>query len=199
MRVLREDEGIMEYKEMGYFRSFRDVCRVVNSSLDVDEVLNLITENIVKALNVKSCAIRLLDRRRQTLEVSASHGLSQAYLKKGPLDADKSIAETLGGKSILIYDTAKDSRLQYPEEAKREGIASILSVPLSVKGHVIGVLRIYTSEPRNFSEDENEFISGLAEMGGIAIDNARMHGELKTDHERLVHDVHEWFEFGRTG
>jgi signal transduction protein with GAF and PtsI domain len=199
LRVLREDEGIMEYKEMGYFRSFRDVCRVVNSSLDVDEVLNLITENIVKALNVKSCAIRLLDRRRQTLEVSASHGLSQAYLKKGPLDADKSIAETLGGKSILIYDTAKDRRLQYPEEAKREGIGSILSVPLSVKGHVIGVLRIYTSEPRNFSEDENEFISGLAEMGGIAIDNARMHGELKTDHERLVHDVHEWFEFGRTG
>jgi signal transduction protein with GAF and PtsI domain len=199
LRVLREDGGIMEYKEMGYFRSFRDVCRVVNSSLDVDEVLNLITENIVKALNVKSCAIRLLDRRRQTLEVSASHGLSHAYLIKGPLDADRSIAETLGGKSILIYDTAKDSRLQYPEEAKREGIASILSVPLSVKGHVIGVLRIYTSEPRNFSEDENEFISGLAEMGGIAIDNARMHGELKTDHERLVHDVHEWFEFGRTG
>ena len=81
--------GNIEYKEMGYFRLFRDVCRVISSSLDVDEVLNLITENIVKALNVKGCAILLLDRRQQTLELSASHGLSQAYLKKGPLEADK--------------------------------------------------------------------------------------------------------------
>ncbi len=62
------------------------------------------------------------------------------------MDADKSIAETLDGQTVLILDTSNDSRVQYPEEAKKEGIASVLSVPITVKGQIIGVLRIYTSE-----------------------------------------------------
>jgi GAF domain-containing protein len=58
------------------------------------------------------------------------------------------------------------------------------------------VLRLYIAERRNFSEDENEFIAGLADMGGIAIDNARMYDHLKADHERLIADVHQWFDLG---
>jgi signal transduction protein with GAF and PtsI domain len=189
----------MEDREIPCFALYRNICRVINSTLDIHEVLKLMTANIVKALDVKGCVIRLLNRKRQTLEVSASHGVSEAYLNKGPVDADKSIAETMEGRSILIYDTAADPRLQYPEAAKQEGIASILSVPITVKGEVIGALRIYASQPRRFSDDEMELIFGLAEMGGIAIDNARMYSELKADHEKLINDVHQWFEFGRTG
>jgi transcriptional regulator with GAF, ATPase, and Fis domain len=164
--------------------------------LVLKEVLMLITENIVKLLNVKACTIFLLDKTQNKLDVSASHGLSEAYLRKGPLDADKSIAETLDGQIVLILDTSNDSRIQYPEEAKREGIVSVLSVPISVKGQIIGVLRIYTSVQRNFSDDEYELISGLADMGGIAIDNARMHDRLKVEHEKLIDETHRWFEYG---
>jgi GAF domain-containing protein len=189
----------MEEREIECFALYRNICRVINSTLDIHEVLKLITENIVKALEVKGCVIRLLNRTRQTLEVAASHGISEAYLNKGPVDADKSIAETMRGRSSLIYDTTTDPRLQYPQAAKKEGIASILSVPISVKGEVIGALRLFTSAPRRFSDEEMELISGIAEMGGIAIDNARMYSELKADHEKLINDVHQWFEFGRTG
>ena len=188
----------MGNKEIIYFQMFRDVCKVINSTLNLEEVLNLITENIVRALSLKGCTVFLLDKERNRLEVSASYGVSQGYLQKGPLDADKSIAETLKGESILIYDTTSDSRIQYPQEAKKEGVASIFSVPLSVKGQVIGVLRIYTSQPRKFSGNENEFIAGFAEMGSIAIDNARMYHHLKNDHENLINEVHRWFEFGKT-
>jgi len=123
-------------------------------------------------------------------------GLSESYLRKGPLDADKSIAETLNGQIVLILDTANGSRVQYPEEAIKEGIASVLSVPITVKGQIIGVLRIYTAEQRNFSDDEYELISGLADMGGIAIDNARMYDHLKAEHESLINETHRWFEYG---
>ncbi len=58
------------------------------------------------------------------------------------------------------------------------------------------MLRIYTAEQRTFYEDDIEFIGGLADMGGIAIDNARMHDHLKADHENLIADVHQWFELG---
>ena len=188
----------MQTKEIQYFKLFRDVCKVINSSLDLNKVLNLIAENIVNVLEVKACTVFLWDKKRNTLEVSAAHGLSEAYLKKGPLDADKSIAETLDGQIVIILDANIDPRVQYPEAAKSEGIASMLSVPISVKDQIIGVLRIYTSEQRNFSGDECEFICGLSDMGGIAIDNARMYDYLKVDHEKLIDETHQWFEYGRT-
>jgi GAF domain-containing protein len=147
-------------------------------------------------LDVKACTVFLLDRNRNTLEVSAAHGLSEAYLNKGTLDADKSIAETLDGQIMVIPDSSNDPRVQYPEAAKDEGIVSMLSVPISVRDQIIGVLRIYTSNPRDFSNDEIEFICGLSDMGGIAIDNARMYDHLKEDHQKLIDETHRWFEFG---
>lgn len=188
----------MQTKETQYFKLFRDVCKVMNSCLDLKEVLKLIAENIVDVLEVKACTVFLWDKKRNTLEVSAAHGLSEAYLKKGPLDADKSITETLDGQIVIILDAINDHRVQYPEAAKNEGIASVLSIPISVKDQIIGVLRIYTSEQRNFSDDECEFICGLSDMGGIAIDNARMYDHLKADHEKLIAETHQWFEFGKT-
>lgn len=187
----------MQNKEFQYLKLFIDVCKVINSSLDLKEVLKLITENIVKRINVKACTIFLLDKSQKKLDASASYGLSDTYLRKGTLDADKSIAETLDGKVVLIRDTSNDSRIQYPEEAKREGIISVLSVPMTVKGQIIGVLRIYTAEQRDFSENEYKLILGLADMGGIAIDNARMYDHLKADHESLIADTYQWFEFGK--
>ncbi len=112
----------MKNKELQYFKLFRDVCKVINSSLDLKEVLILITENTVKLINVKACTIFLLDKNWNKLDVSASYGLSEVYLRKGPLDADKSIAETLDGKIVLILDTSNDSRVQYPEEAKGKAL-----------------------------------------------------------------------------
>ena len=180
---------------MEYFRLLRDVSKAINSSLNVAEVLKLITENTVPALQVKACALFLLDKDRKILEARASHGLSESYLKKGPVKSDKSISGSLKGKTVLIYNATNDPRVQYPGEAEKEGIASILSIPMSLKGEIIGVLRIYTSKPRKFSYDEIEFIYGLADLGGIAIDNARMYRHLKSDHERLIQDVHQWFDF----
>ncbi len=187
----------MQNKEIYYFKLFRDVCRTINSTLNLKEVLNLIAENIVKVLDIKACAIFLLDKPQKRLDVGASYGLSETYLNKGPVDAEKSIVESLQGNFVLVHDATKDPRTQYPKENEKEGIASILSVPISVKGNVIGVLRIYTSQPRNFSEEENEFIAALAEMGGIAIENARMFHHLKSNHEKLINEVHEWFDFGK--
>ena len=74
---------------------------------------------------------------------------------------------------------------------------SIFSVPISVKDNIIGVLRIYMSEKRDFTDDQVNFITGLADMSGIAIDNARMYDQLKADHERLIAETRQWFQFGK--
>jgi signal transduction protein with GAF and PtsI domain len=185
---------IMEAKELRYLKLFISVCKSINSTLNLKEVLDLITKNLVKISDVKACTVFILDRRRTKLEVGATFGLSKAYLEKGRLDADKSIADSLSGKPVMVYDVQNDPRIQYPNEARRERIFSILSVPIRVRKEVIGVLRTYTSRLHKFSDDEIEFIAGLADMGGIAMVNARMYEQLQEESQGLMHDTWEWFE-----
>jgi signal transduction protein with GAF and PtsI domain len=163
----------MEGEEVAYLQVFSEVSRAVLSVLDVEAVLGLIVERIVQPLGIKASALRLLDERTHRLELAASHGLSEEYLKKGALFADRSMADALRGRPVLVENAPADDRVQYREEARAEGIASILSVPMLVKGRIIGVLRIYTAEPRQFSQREIDLVSAIAEIGAIAIDNAR--------------------------
>ena len=188
----------MSNQELEYLKLFKEICKKINSSLDISDVLRSITENTVKTLGVKGCSIFLLDKSRKRLLNRSSYGLSEEYVNKGPIESEKSIVETLRGKWVLISNAQTDQKIQYREEAKREGILSILSGPMSVKGTVIGVIRIYTSKPLSLSDIENELLTGLAEIGSIGIENAKLYGHIKTDHEKLINDVHHWFDFGAT-
>lgn len=188
----------MESQEKAYFDSFREVARAVNSSLEVQKVLDLLVTSVAEVMDVKACALRLLHGKRRTLELVASHGLSPSYINKGPVDADQSIAETLEGKTVCVYNAVEDPRLQYQEEAAVEGIASMVSVPLAIKGDVIGVMRLYTAEPRHFSERDITFTEALAEMGALAIENARMHEKIRHDYEAVMSDIYEFVGYRRS-
>ncbi|MBI4640227.1 MAG: GAF domain-containing protein [Candidatus Tectomicrobia bacterium] len=185
----------MRTKEMEYFTVFREISKVITSTLEPKEVLKSIVEHVTEATGAKGSSLRLLDEKRYTLELVASHGLSDTYLRKGPVDAEKSAAETLQGKVVPVFDATTDPRVEYPKEAKAEGIASILSVPLIVREKVIGVLRIYTDTPHVFMEEEIEFVSALADQSAIAIENARLHAQVKESYTTLMNDVYHWFEF----
>jgi GAF domain-containing protein len=126
----------------------------------------------------------------------ASHGLSQKYLNKGSVSAEKSIAEALRGKPVVIKDATKDSGVQYRREKEEEGIVSILCVPIKAKEEVIGVLRLYSAVPRQFSKDEIMLVTALAHQGGLAIQNASMVLLLQDDMKNLKEDVwshRSWF------
>ena len=176
----------MKSTEKSYFGSFKDVVKLVNSTLDLEMVLDLLVNNVAHVMDLKACAIRLLHEKKRTLDLVASHGLSEEYISKGPVDADKSISDAIAGKTVSVYNVSEDPRAQYPKEAENEGIGSIVSVPLKIKGRVIGVMRLYTPEPRNFSNEEISFAEALAEMGAIAIENARMYERTKRDYETVM-------------
>ncbi len=165
----------MKKKEIAYFRVFHEVSRAILSVLDSKEVLNLIVKRIVPAMKLKAASLRLLNEETSDLELVASRFLSKKYLRKGPLNADKSVPAVLDGKPVLILDAQTDPRIQYPKEKAEEGIVSILSVPVQIHNKVIGMLRLYTPSPRSFTEGEIEFVSALGEMAGLAIINARMY------------------------
>lgn len=162
-----------QYKEAKYLNALQDIANAVSSSLSVQEIMKLIVRKIAVAMNTEAATIRLLDASRKRLELVAAHGLSEKYLNKGSVDAEKSVSEALEGKPVAIYDVPSDQRIVYKNEAKEEGICSMLVIPMVFRGSVIGVLRILTKEHRTFNEDEIEFATALAEQAAIAIEYAR--------------------------
>jgi signal transduction protein with GAF and PtsI domain len=164
----------MESKAERYLRIFQQISKTISTTLSVDQRMKALTEGIVKALEVKGCTVRLLDVSRNELELVASYGLSDDYFKKGPVDAGKSVSEALAGRTVIIKNVEADPRIQYPEVMREEGIVTIVTVPIIVKRKVIGVLKLHSAEEREFTADEIDFATSLAEQGGLAIENARL-------------------------
>jgi GAF domain-containing protein len=176
----------------------QQVFKAINSSLEVQKVLSLLVKTATTALDIKAAAVRLLDEKRKQMELVAHFGLSDRYVTKGPVETDKSIAEAMTGKTVIMYDVASDARAQYPQAAAEEGIRSIISIPINLKGKVIGVLRLYTAQPRDFSEEEVMFMTSLAEQAALALENARMYQKLKKEHEELMSDLYRFSGFTRS-
>ncbi len=162
------------FEKKVYLESYQNICKAISSSLSLDEVLNHIVTNAVKVMNVKASMLRLLNKDTQKLEVAAFYGLSGRYINKGPVDYDASIADALAGKAVSIYDITFDANAKYKADAEKEGIRSILSIPVKFKKEVIGVLRMYTAEPVKYNEDDLKFMTAIAEQAAIAIVNARI-------------------------
>jgi GAF domain-containing protein len=160
-------------KEHLNYEIFLKVANAISHSKEPEEVALMTVEGIKTALDTKGCALFLLDKKNDKLSVAASYGLSDEYLNKGPLSSLQSIAQTLQEGPVAIQDAANDSRLQYPEAALKEGIASILSVPIQVSQTTMGALRVYTSEPRNFTLNDINFVYALAQISGMSIRLAR--------------------------
>jgi GAF domain-containing protein len=171
-----------------YFHALYRVSHAINSNLHVPDVLGIMAEKITEAMQAKACSLRLLDKRTGTLTIGAEYGLSETYLHKGPVQVEHSPLdqEVLRGNSVYIANAAKDTRFQYPEQASREGIISVFCIPLIVHGEPIGVLRVYSGQPRTFSEAEREFLGVLASVAALAIENARLYQALKRDYEETM-------------
>jgi GAF domain-containing protein len=165
-------------KEKEYLRVFQKVAKVVSSSLQLGEVLDTIVKILPEVMRVKAATIRLLDREGKNLALVAAYGLSEHYLKRGPVDMEKNIQEAMQERPVAIYDVTSDPRVVYRKEAELEGIRSMLTLPVIAGGRVIGILRLLTSHTRHFSQQEIDFAAALAEQCGMAIENARMYERL---------------------
>jgi GAF domain-containing protein len=147
----------------------------LNAQVDTVELLERTAKVIAEEFALKGCHFRLLSRDQKILEHVAASGLSQKFLDKGPVDAERSVAEALQGKIVEVKDCSSDTRIQYPVEFQEEGIASMLTIPLRTRGQVIGVMRLMTSEPREFSTEEMEVFKVAALFCTSAIIHSMFH------------------------
>ena len=181
----------MEKAAESYYQCLYEVATTLNSARAAGDILQSMVENVAKSVGAKGCSLMLLSPNKSVLLHTAAYGLSDWYMKKGPVSADKSLSEALEGKVVAVLHAPEDERIQYREQAKKEGIASILSVPMMLREEIIGVVRVYTAEPRQFTTEDIYFVGAVANLGAIALENAKLYETLKKDYETFRREMLE--------
>jgi GAF domain-containing protein len=102
------------------------------------------------------------------------------------------MSESLTGMAVAVLDATTDERVQFRKQVKQEGIASILSVPVKLREEVIGVMRVYTSNPRRFTDADVNFASAAANFGAIALESARFYQTLQKDYDSFREEMLQW-------
>ena len=153
---------------------FKIVFTAMAQSDNLEIMANHLTQLLTATLEMKGCSIFAINPETDELEVLASFGLSMGYVHKGPILKGKSIGATLKGKPIIIRDINKTDRLQYPDDAKKEGIGAIVSIPIKFYDKVIGAVRLYHHEVWDISEKDVDSLSVLARNIGLAMAYTRV-------------------------
>ena len=162
------------------YESLIRITRAISMLRDPEEIVLVTVEGIKHALNVKGCTVFLFSKKSDELQLAGSYGLSKEYLDKGPVSSLRSIASALQDRQpVAIYDVSDDPRIQYPEAAIKEGIASILAVPIVIGKNLIGSLRIYTADPWEFTLNDVNFAEAVAHVFGMALELCRVNKGLK--------------------
>jgi signal transduction protein with GAF and PtsI domain len=165
------------------------VSKMITSNLYLEDILKLIVNVTAETMNSKICSLSLIDEKTKTLVLKATQSMSDLYNKKPPLNIGEGVAGkvALENKPMSVYNISKEPEYKYKDIAKKEGLRSLLSVPLSVKGRVIGVLNNYTSKPHKFTKEETDILTSVSNQAAIVIENAELmvktkviQGELET-------------------
>lgn len=147
---------------------------------ELQSLLDLVAQTVVKVLGAKACSIRLLSDDRKELVIKSVANLSSEYLNKGPIlladsQIDRQVLSALA--PLYIADEGNDPRVLYPAEARREGIVSALCAPMAHRGRPEGVLRVYTDRMHEFDRYEVSLLTAIATQAAVAIANARLNVE----------------------
>ena len=178
--------------QRNYFHTIYQLAAEVNSARTPNDILYSLAEITTKGMGAKGCSLMILTSDGKQLIHTSSYGLSDWYVRKGPISADRSIAQALEGQAVAVKNATEDDRIQYREQAKQEGIASIFSVPMMLRETIIGVMRIYTAEPCDFTDDDLYFVCAAANLGAIALENGRMYEDCQKSQEECRHQLLEW-------
>lgn len=169
------------------FETLVSIGQTINSTLNLDDALQVITREAHHLMNAKMCSLLMLDPTGVWLDLRASHGASPVYINKPRLELQESLAGTVvrRKKPIQVGNVQTSGRYHNIAVAIQEGLVSFLSVPLLFRGEAIGALNIYKGEAYSFSNEEIQILSALAELSAIAIEKARLYERIVDAEEQL--------------
>ncbi len=175
-------------REHGNMLALVETGQVINSSLELDEVLRIVMDNIVRLTKAERGFLML---RNENGEMTAR--IARNWEMESINSAEKNVSRSVvqrvidTGESVVTTNAQEDKRFVGQESIVAFNLRSILCVPLKVKNELIGVLyadnRIRTGI---FAETEKELLEAFANQAAIAIDNARLFSSLKQTLEEVT-------------
>jgi signal transduction protein with GAF and PtsI domain len=167
-------------RQIAELSALAELSETIISPRYLDEILEVVVEMAARVMKAQLCSLMLLDdaggESPPLLVLRATQHLGRAYRDKPPLRVGEGIVGLVAqtGQPMMVLDVRKDARYRHADVARQEGLCSLLSVPLSVRDRVIGVLNCYTARPHRFTDDEIALFSTLANQTALAIENARL-------------------------
>jgi GAF domain-containing protein len=158
-------------KRKFYLKQFKAISNAISTYEDFNLLVNHLVEGVCRTFNFKGASIMILDEIEQQLFRVSSYGISEVYLSKGPVFADVKDCSMKSGKVEVVEDVQHDSRIQYPDAAVKEGIVSLMAIPIKYRKLPIGVIRIYHDQPLNLHEEDVDSLCVLANQLGMVIEN----------------------------
>jgi two-component system, NtrC family, sensor kinase len=181
-----------------YFHVFRDIIRSMHSRTSLEEVLQIVVAKSVDVLDAKGALLRILNKDTNQFDVRAAWGLGERYLSKGPVTTEKLLSDpTELHKVKIITDIWHAPRVEYPQEAWNEGIRMMIDVPLAVTEQMMGLIRIYLTEQRDFSDDELDFIITVAEQCACIIERVQLMENQQARFDYLATQMDKMSSLGR--
>jgi diguanylate cyclase (GGDEF)-like protein len=176
-REIAESEA-MERRTKEQAKTLSEVAAILNSSLELGKVLQLILEQLEKVVEYDSASIMLING--EAISIAAQHKFRSEIQMLSPLNLKKmqhvqAVLETR--QSIIIADTRKDARWLKLEEASY--IRCWLGVPLIVHGQVIGLLNLDKEQVNFYQMQDAQIAEAFANHAAIAIENARLYTQEK--------------------
>jgi signal transduction protein with GAF and PtsI domain len=169
-----------------HLEALSKIGKAITSDLYLEDILKLVVSVTAQAMGSKLCSLMLLNENNE-LVIRATQTVSEAYTKKQPIKLGEGISGkvALENKPIAVADIQQEKDYKYKDIARKEGICSFLCVPLSVKGKVIGVINLYTSEPHKFTKNEINVLSAIAVQSALVIENTELMVKTKIIQEEL--------------
>lgn len=172
---------------MKQIEALSKISEAITSDFYLEDILRLIVVVTAEVMNSKICSLWLLDEKEERLKIRATQSMSQEYLKERTLKLGEGVVGYVakGNTPSVILDVQKEPRYKEKELARKEGLVSMLSVPMCVKDRVIGVINCYTSAPYKFTETDVNVLTTVANQAAIAIENTELMVKTRVIQEEL--------------
>ena len=163
------------------------ISKAITSDHYIEDILRLVVTVTAETMLSKICSLWLLDDNDNALKLRATQSISEDYLKERSLK----IGEGIVGQVALtrtpraVLNVLEEPEYKEKELAEKEGLVSLLSVPMVVKDRVVGVINCYTSYPHEFTETEKNVLTTVASEAAVAIENTELMVKTKVIQEEL--------------
>ena len=157
-----------------------EISEVMILTEDLKTLFDLVIDKICRIMGIELCSLMLVDAKKQEMTIESARGLPEHIVKKARLKIGENIAGWVvkSKEPLLIPNVAQDTRFQVRNGDKYVN-SSLLSVPLKIRGKVIGVLNVNNKvSGGTFNEDDLRLLTILADQAAIAIENARLYRKL---------------------